>query len=116
MSNYLKIRNTKFFAKSIRKNVAMIFPESYSDQLDSLISINQTEILAKKYIEPAYNDDFIISDRNYDMLFDEVKKWIYNRSLSQLASSDNIECAWDDDSNEMIFWDPKSNHTFNIIK
>lgn len=116
MSNYIKIRNLKLFTKSIRKNVAMVFPRKYSYQIDNLISLSQTEQLVKKYIEPGYDDEFILSDENYDFLCDEIKKLIYNSSLSLVASSGTIECAWDDGSNEMIFWHPESNETFNIVK
>jgi len=116
MSNYIKIRNLKLFTKSIRKNVAMVFPRKYYYEVDSLISLSQTEQLVRKYIEPGYNDEFVLSDENYDLLCDEIKKWIYNSSLSLVASSGKIECAWDDESDEMIFWHPESNETFNIVK
>jgi len=116
MSNYLKIRNIRLFAKSIRKNVVMIFPRKYYYEVDNLISLFQTETLVRKYIEPGYNDEFVLSDENYDLLCDEIKKWIYNSSLSLVASSGKIECAWDNESDEMIFWHPESNETFNIVK
>ena len=116
MTNYIKIRNLKLFINSIRKNAAMVFPESYYEQIDDLISLSQTENLARQYIEPGYNNEFILSDKNYNLLCEEIKKWIYNSSLSLVASSGNIECAWDDDSNEMIFWHPESHETFNTIK
>ena len=116
MSNYIKIRNLKLFSKSIRKNVVMVFPRKYYYQVDSFISLSQTEKLVRKYIEPGYNDEFVLSDDNYDLLCDEIKKWIYNSSLSLVASSGKIECAWDDESDEMIFWHPESNETFNIVK
>lgn len=116
MSNYLTIKNINLFAKSIRKNVIMVFPRSYHHQVDNLISLVQTENLVRQYIEPGYNDEFILSDENYDLLCDETKKWIYNSSLSLVASSGKIECAWDDQFNEMFFWHPESNETFNIAK
>lgn len=116
MSNFIKIKSIELFAKSIRKNIAMAFPKSYSDQIDKLISVDQTENLIRKYVEPGYNNQFIISTDEYNYLCFEIKKWIYNSSLSQVASSGKIECAWDDDSNEMIFWHPESNETFNTIK
>ena len=116
MSNYIKIRNLKLFTKSIRKNIVMVFPRRYSYQIDNLISLSQTEQLVRKYIEPGYDGEFILSDKNYDLLCNEIKKWIYNTSLSLVASSGIIECAWNDESNEMIFWHPESNETFNTIK
>jgi hypothetical protein len=116
MTNYIKIRNLKLFTKSIRKNMVMVFPRSYHNQIDNLISLAQAENLVRKYIEPGYNDEFIISEYNYNHLCTEIKKWIYNSSWSQEASSGKIECAWDDDSNEMVFWHPESNEKFNTIK
>ena len=116
MSNYLTIKNIKLFTKSIRKNMVMIFPRSYHHQVDNLISLSQTEKLVRQYIEPAYNDEFILNDENYDLLCNEIKRWIYNSSLGLAASSGTIECAWDDQSNEMFFWHLESNETFNISK
>ena len=116
MSNHIKIRNLKLFSKSIRKNMVMVFPKTYFHNVDNLISLSQTENLVRQYIEPGYNDEFILSDENYYLLCDKIKKWIYNSSLSLVASSGKIECAWDDDSNEMFFWHPESNETFNIAK
>ena len=94
----------------------MIFPRSYHSQADRFISLAQTESLVRKYIEPGHNDEFIVSEYNYNDLCDEIKKWIYNSSLSQVASSGQIECAWDNNFNEMFFWHPESNETFNIAK
>ena len=116
MTNYIKIRNLKLFTKSIRKNMVMVFPKAYFRHIDNLISLYQTENLVRNHIEPGYNDEFIISEENYHLLCDEIKKWIYNSSLSLVALSGKIECAWDDDSNEMFFWHPESNETFNIAK
>ena len=96
--------------------MVMVFPKTYFRHIDNLISLSQTENLVRQYIEPGYNDEFILNDENYDLLCDEIKKWIYNSSLSLVASSGKIEAAWDDDSNEMFFWHPESNKTFNIAK
>jgi len=116
MNNYIKIRNLKLFTKSIRKNMVMAFPRSYHNQVDNLISLSQTETLVRKYIEPGYNDEFILGEENYDLLCNEIKRRIYNSSLGLAASSGTIECAWDDQSNEMFFWHTESNETFNIAK
>jgi hypothetical protein len=116
MSNYIKIRNIKLFTKSVRKNVVMIFPRSYYYLVDAFISLDQAESLVRKYIEPSYNDDFIISEDNYEILCNEIKIWIYNSSLSQAASSGKIECSWDEDINEMVFWHPESKEIFSSIR
>jgi hypothetical protein len=114
MTDYYKIKNINLFSKSIRKNVALCFPDSYSTQIDELISVGQTENLVKQYSEISSNDEFLVSENNYNLIFDNIKAWIYNRSLSKLASSGEIECAWDSESNEMIFWHNESLATFNI--
>lgn len=116
MNNHIEIRNLKLFSKSVRKNTVMIFPRSYFYNIESLLSLKQTEQLVRKYIEPGDNDQFIITEDNYSLLCCEIKKFIYNRSLSMLASYNTLECSWDDKSNEMIFWNSESKDTFNIIK
>jgi hypothetical protein len=116
MNNYITIKDIRLFAKSIRKNAVMVFPKSYHDQIDNLISVVQTENLAKKYIEPGYDNKFLITEYDYNNLSNEIKKWIYNSSLSQAASSGEIECSWDDNSNNMFFWHQESQETFNIVE
>jgi hypothetical protein len=114
MTEYYKVKNIKLFAKSIRKNVAFCFPKSYSAQIDELISVGQTENLIRQYAEISSNDEFLVSEDNYNLIFDNIKAWLYNSSLSKLASSGEIECAWDDEINEMIFWHIKSSEEFHI--
>jgi hypothetical protein len=36
--------------------------------------------------------------------FEEAATWIHNVGLAKLAAQDLIECAWDDELNEMVFW------------
>ncbi len=113
MKDSYKIQNTKLFAKSIRKNAALSFGNSYQESLDDLISINQVENLVRKYCKISDNDEFVMSERIYDKIFDKIRIWIYNSSLCSVAASDRIECCWDDTLNEMVFWTEDSKQTFN---
>jgi hypothetical protein len=38
------------------------------------------------------------------MIYDYTITWIHNVALAKLAAQDLVECAWDDDANEMVFW------------
>lgn len=106
------ISNLNGFANSIRDSVAKSFSEHYTENLDDFISIAQVISLVKKYsLGTDLQSNYIISDRIFDKIFDSLREWLYGVGLAKLASKGQLECAWDDDSNEMIFWLPDKNQT-----
>ena len=46
----------------------------------------------------------MINSEVFNDTFDDVREWFYEAGLSKLAAKGVIECAWDDDSNQMVFW------------
>jgi len=54
----------------------------------------------------GYDDNqypLLNEDRN-QKIFDEATIWIHNIGIAKLAAQDLVECAWDDELNEMVFW------------
>jgi hypothetical protein len=93
------------YAESIRKNAALSFAEYADENLDEFISIGQViNIIIANSIGEDEDDNLLIDENSYNKMFDEVRVWLYNVGLAKLASAGRVECAWDNDANEMIFW------------
>jgi hypothetical protein len=48
-----------------------------------------------------------LDEKSYEKLFDAMRTRIYNSGLSKLSASGHLECAWDEEKNEMVFWSIK---------
>ena len=114
MSDVYSINNLKLYAESIRKNAALSFCENYSENLYDYISIGQMiDIMKQNSIGMDDDGNYLIDEDSYDLIFDETRTRLYNVGLTKLAAEGKIECAWDDDKNEMIFWEKDSKTIFN---
>lgn len=112
MSEIYSINDLEKYAKSIRKNAALSFTEHYDEDLDSYISVKQVENLIVANSIGTDEDDYLLIDEDsYNKTFDEVRTWLYNVGLAKLAAENQVECAWDDNINEMVFWIPSSELT-----
>lgn len=70
-----------------------------------LMSTNSIKHIISKYtfdLDANYNP--ILKTDVMEDLFDEVCEYMFQVHLAKLCGEDKIECAWDDDSNEMVFW------------
>jgi hypothetical protein len=97
------------YAISLRDAVAKTFKEHYSDNLDEYISINQVISVIEGY--SVGNDDdgrLLITEEIFEYIFDDVRDWFYEVGLSKLAAKGLVECAWDNETNSMIFWIPNN--------
>lgn len=116
MENY-SIVDMNGYAKSMRQSVAESFSEDYSENLDEFISIKQVIDLVEQHSlgqdEEGYH---IINEEVFNDIFDDLREWIYGVGLAKLAAKGHIECAWDDDVNEMVFWLPEKDKTTKDAK
>lgn len=93
------------YAASIRDGVAQSFVEDYKDNLDEYITLEQVKSLIIGYsLGQDEDDNYLINAEVFNDTFDDVREWFYEAGLSKLAAKGVIECAWDDDSNQMVFW------------
>ena len=51
-----------------------------------------------------HTGEYTINEKSYWNIIIKVSEQIYQSALSKLAADDIIECAWDDDTNKMVFW------------
>jgi len=104
------ITDIEGYADYIRRNVAKSFCEDYTEDLNDFITIPQTVSIIKEHtLGQNDNQEYLINEEAFDDTFEEIRTWIYGVGLSKAAGRDQIECAWDNKSNEMIFWLPKKN-------
>lgn len=116
MSKLYSVFDLKGYAVEMRNAAAKSLKEDYSENLDDYISLEQVyNIVAKESVAVDDEDRYVLSEESNDLIFEHIRVWIYNCGLAKLAANDMIECAWDDKSNEMVFWvkditKPNNNH------
>ena len=82
-----------------------ISEDSSSDNLDNYISLNQMVGLVKSNcLGFDENEHPILDEKTNQKIFEEASIWIHNIGLAKLAAKDLVECAWDDELSEMVFW------------
>jgi hypothetical protein len=99
------IMNLDKYADFIRKRAADDLAENNGENLDEFVTITQTiGLIRENSIGIDEQDRLMLDDKAYEELLEAVTKRIYNSGLAKLASKNLIECAWDDEKNEMVFW------------
>lgn len=93
------------YASSIREGAAKSYTETYTENLDEFISIQQIIGLIKNHnVGKDEDGNYLITEDNFNDIFEEVRNILYSVGLARLAAKGLIECAWDDETNDMIFW------------
>lgn len=104
MTTYV-ITDLEGFAQLTRKNVAESFTENYTENLDDFISIQQViGIIEENSYGKTENNKIIISEDNFNNIFDHIRVRLYEVGLAKLASQGLLECAWNTETNQMEFW------------
>lgn len=113
-TNIYSITDLDGYAASIRDGVAQSFVEDYEENLDEYITLEQVKNLIIGYsLGQDEDDNYLINAEVFNDTFDDVREWFYEAGLSKLAAKGVIECAWDDDSNQMVFWTKNNEHQSN---
>jgi hypothetical protein len=82
-----------------------ISEDGHSDNLDSYISLNQMIGLVKSHCLGFDDNNYpLLNEKKNQQIFEEITIWIHNVGIAKLAGQDLVECAWDDELNEMVFW------------
>lgn len=111
MKNYSVI-DMNGYAIAMREGAAKSFSENYTENLDEFISINQVINIIKKHsVGIDKEGNYIINDNIFDFIFDSLREWLYGVGLAKLAAKGMLECAWDNETNEMFFWLPDKDQT-----
>lgn len=94
------------YVTQIREAAAKSLSSDYeNDNLDDYITLNQLEdIVNQECLGFDENSRPLLDEESNEIIFDKTVAWINNIGLAKLAAMDIIECAWDDELNEMVFW------------
>jgi hypothetical protein len=100
------ITNIDGYVSQMREAAAnSISEDSSNDNLDHYISIDQMIGLVKSNcLGFDENQHPLLDEESNQKIFEETTTWIHNVGLAKLAAKDLVECAWDDELNEMVFW------------
>ena len=110
--NIYAISNLDAYADEMRVAAANSISKDYSENLDDFISITQvTNLIKKNSLGMDQEGYYIINEDIFDIIFDTLRDWLYGVALAKLAAKGFVECAWDNDSNEMVFWLGNENKT-----
>lgn len=100
------ISNLEGYAHQIREASAKNLSENSSnDDLNEFISIGQIiNMIKNECLGFDSMDRPLLDEITNEKIFENVTVWIHNVGLAKLAAKDLVECAWDNENNEMIFW------------
>lgn len=108
MSKVYAITDIDGYVSEMRKTAAQSFSENYHENLDDFISVGQMINLVHQHCVGF--DDFdrpMLDEQSNNNIYEDTLVWLHNVGLAKLAAQNLVECAWDDKSNEMIFWKPE---------
>lgn len=96
------------YASQMRDAAAKSLSENYTENLDDFITINQMINMVKTECVGFDDDDRPLLDEDTnEKIFENIAIWIHNVGLAKLAAQNLVECAWDSEINEMVFWKPE---------
>ena len=91
-------------ADSIAKEYS---PDTKAEDVFHFCSRQQIEsIINESCLGYDEDDNPIISVEIYAEVCDKIFQTVQSASLAKLASEGYLECAWDNDLNDMVFWLP----------
>jgi hypothetical protein len=105
MSEKYAIMDLDSYITDMRNAAAESIAPDNKDNLDEYITLSQMRYLVESWCI-GHDDSLrpILDEEANQNIFEDVMIWISNSGLAKLAAEGLIECAWDSDANEFIFW------------
>lgn len=105
MSDLYAIIDLDGYATQIREAAAKSLCDTSNDDLNEYITLTQIINMVKENCKGFDEEDRPLLDENTnEKIFEDTAVWIHSVGLAKLAAQDLIECAWDDENNQMVFW------------
>jgi hypothetical protein len=105
MSEVYAIVDLQGYVTQMRDAAAKSISTDNTDNLDEYISLSQMTNLVEEFcLGHDDNDRPLLDEQTNEQIFEETAIWIHDIGLAKLAAQDLIECAWDANTNEMVFW------------
>lgn len=93
------------YVREMRDAAAKSLASDDKDDLDTFITIKQMISLVKsECLGFDSSDRPLLNEMANEKIYESTVVWIHGVGLAKLAAQDLIECAWDSDINEMVFW------------
>lgn len=93
------------YISQMRDAAAKSLSDEYTENLDDFITVAQmTNMIKNECLGFDDEDRPLLDEPTNEKIFEDTAIWIHNVGLAKLAAQDLVECAWDNESNEMIFW------------
>ena len=112
MAEVYAITDLEGYASQMRDAAAQSLTDTgeCTDNLDDFISIDQMINMIKNECL-GFDDENrpLLDEQTNEKIFEDTSVWIHNVGLAKLAAKDLVECAWDNESNEMVFWQKNTN-------
>ncbi|NDC95968.1 hypothetical protein EB118_19620 [bacterium] len=110
MSEVYAITDLNGYTVQMRDAAAKSISSDNNDNLDEYISLQQTTNLVEEFCL-GHDDNHrpLLDEDTNEKIFEEAALWIHSIGLAKLAAKDLIECAWDDKTNDMVFWAKENN-------
>ena len=105
MKEYVITKMGKFCKAIIREAANGLSQKKQNGNINDFITIEQCKQIVESQCDIAEDTgEYTINEKSYWNIIIKVSEQIYQSALSKLAADDIIECAWDDDTNKMVFW------------
>jgi len=105
MNDKYAIMDLDGYVMEMRSAAALSIAPDNTDNLDDYITISQMKYLVNSWCIGYDNQQRpILDEESNQNIFEDARIWISNVGLAKLAAEGCLECAWDSDANDMIFW------------
>ena len=99
------ITDLEGYISQMRDAAAKSLSDGYTENLDDYISVGQMINMIKNECLGFDDEDRpLLDETTNEKIFEDTAIWIHNVGLAKLAAQDLVECAWDNEYNDMIFW------------
>lgn len=99
------IKDEYSFAEYIQQSIDLPI-----DQVLEYTSIDQIINIIHQHADVTNTNVLVVDDHKYDQIIKDTWLSIYSTILAKLVSVGLVDCAWDNEINDMIFWlSPKFN-------
>ena len=105
MSEVYAIVDLDGYVREMRDAAAKTLAEDHDENLDEFVNVNQMINLVKsECVGFDDNERPMLNESANEKIYEKTVAWIHNAGLAKLAAQGLIECAWDNNLNEMVFW------------
>jgi hypothetical protein len=99
-----RITNLEGFAKAVHKEAT----DNFGCDGERYLTTEQVRLFV---LEKSRKEDgeIVVDDEILEEISHFANSVLVGSCLSELASAGEIECAWDDEANDMVWWLPSNN-------